>query len=150
MTRIRVAIAGVGNCASALIQGIEYYRSRSDDEHVGLMHVSIGGYRSSDLEIVAAFDIDSRKVGTPLEEAIFAPPNCAQVFAPELPASGTVVEMGPVLDGVASYMANYPESEAIRIAEEPAVDVVDVLRTANAEVLVCWPTVVSCSSGLIS
>lgn len=73
MTRIRTAIGGVGNCASALIQGIEYYRTRSDAEHVGLMHANIGGYRSSDLEIVAAFDIDLRKVGTPLEEAVFAP-----------------------------------------------------------------------------
>ncbi len=127
MTRIRTAIAGLGNCASALIQRIEYYRTRSDAEHVGLMHTNIGGYRSSDLEIVAAFDIDSRKVGTPLEEA---------VFAPELPASGVEVQMGPVLDGVASHMANYPESEAIRISKAPAVDVAEVLRAIGAEVLV--------------
>jgi myo-inositol-1-phosphate synthase len=138
MTRIRTAIAGVGNCASALIQGIEYYRTRSDAEHVGLMHANIGGYRSSDLEIVAAFDIDSRKVGTPLEEAVFAPPNCAQVFAPDLPATGLEVQMGPVLDGVASHMANYPESEAVRISKAPAVDVAEVLRAAGAEVLVCY------------
>jgi len=138
MTRIRTAIAGVGNCASALIQGIEYYRTRSDAEHVGLMHANIGRYRSSDLEIVAAFDIDSRKVGMPLEEAVFAPPNCAQVFAPELPASDIEVQMGPVLDGVASHMANYPESEAIRISKAPAVDVADVLRATAAEVLVCY------------
>ena len=138
MVRIRVAIAGVGNCASALIQGIEYYRARSEAEHVGLMHAQIAGYRSSDIEIVAAFDIDSRKVGTPLEEAVFAAPNCAQVFAPELPASGVEVQMGPVLDGVASHMENYPESEAIRVSEQPAVDVVDVLRATGAEVLICY------------
>lgn len=138
MARIRVAIVGVGNCASALIQGIEYYRTRSDAEYVGLMHVSIGGYRPSDIEIVAAFDIDSRKVGMPLEEAIFAEPNCAQVFAPEVPASGIEVLMGPVLDGVAPHMANYPEAEAIRISEESAVDVSEILRTARAEVLVCY------------
>jgi myo-inositol-1-phosphate synthase len=138
MARIRVAIAGVGNCASALIQGIEYYRTRSDAEHVGLMHADIAGYRSSDIEIVAAFDIDSRKVGTPLEEAIFAAPNCAQVFASELPASGVEVQMGPVLDGVASHMENYPESEAIRVSEHSAVDVVDELKATGSEVLICY------------
>ena len=138
MTRIRVAIAGVGNCASALVQGLEYYRTRSDAEHVGLMHTNVGGYRPSDLEIVAAFDVDARKVGTPLEEAVFAPPNCAQVFAPKLPTSGVEVQMGPVLDGVASHMANYPASEAIRPSEREPVDVAEVLRATAAEVLVCY------------
>ncbi len=138
MARIRVAIAGVGNCASALIQGIEYYRTRSEAEHVGLMHAQIAGYRSSDIEIVAAFDVDSRKVGTPLEEAVFAAPNCAQVFAPELPASGVEVQMGPVLDGVAPHMENYPESEAVRLSDQSAVDVVDVLKATGAEVLICY------------
>jgi myo-inositol-1-phosphate synthase len=138
MTRIRVAIAGVGNCASALVQGIEYYRTRSDAELVGLMHTDIGGYRPSDLEIVAAFDIDIRKVGTPLEDAVFAAPNCAQVFAPELPASGVEVQMGPVLDGVAPHMANYPDSEAIRPSKRDPVDVAGVMRAAEAQVLVCY------------
>ncbi|RLA11715.1 MAG: inositol-3-phosphate synthase, partial [Gammaproteobacteria bacterium] len=138
MTRIRVAIAGVGNCASALVQGLEYYRTRSDAEHVGLRHTNLGGYRPSDLEIVAAFDIDARKVGTPLEEAVFAAPNCAQVFAPKLPTSGVEVQMGPVLDGLASHMANYPASEAIRPSEREPVDVAEVLRTTAAEVLVCY------------
>ena len=138
MGRIRIAIAGVGNCASALVQGIEYYRARPDEEHVGLMHRDLGGFRPWDIEVVAAFDIDSRKVGTALEEAVFASPNCAQVFAPELPATGIEVQMGPILDGVASHMANYPESEAIRISKAPAVDVVDVLRAVGAEVLVCY------------
>jgi myo-inositol-1-phosphate synthase len=138
MTRIRVAIAGVGNCASALVQGIEYYRTRSDAELVGLMQAEIGGYRPSDLEIVAAFDIDARKVGTPLEDAVFSAPNCAQVFVPELPASGVEVQMGPVLDGVAPHMANYPDSEAIRPSERNPVDVAAVLRATAAQVLVCY------------
>jgi len=138
MTRIRVAIAGVGNCASALVQGLEYYRTRSDTEHVGLMHTNVGGYRPSDLEVVSAFDIDARKVGTPLEEAVFSAPNCAQVFAPKLPTSGVEVQMGPVLDGVASHMANYPDSEAVRPSKLDPVDVAEVLRATAAEVLVCY------------
>jgi len=135
MTRIRVAIAGVGNCASALVQGIEYYRIRSDAEVVGLMHASIGGYRTSDIEIVAAFDVDGRKVGKPLEEAVFAAPNCAKVFAPELPATGVEVQMGPVLDGVAAHMADYPDDEAIRVSDRDPVDIADALATARVEVL---------------
>lgn len=95
MTRIRVAIAGIGGRASALIQGIEYDRMRGDAEHIGLMRASIGGYRPSDIEIVTAFDMESRTVGTALEEAVFAPPICAHVFASELPASGVEVQMGP-------------------------------------------------------
>jgi myo-inositol-1-phosphate synthase len=138
MTRIRVAIAGVGNCASALVQGIEYYRTRRDAEHVGLMRADIGGFRPSDLEIVAAFDVDSRKVGMALEEAVFAPPNCAKIFAPVLAASGVEVQMGPVLDGVAPHMASYPEAESVRVSAHDAVDVTEVLRRARAEVLVCY------------
>ncbi len=138
MTRIRVAIAGVGNCASALVQGIEYYRTRRDAEHVGLMRAEIGGFRASDLEIVAAFDVDSRKVGIALEEAVFAPPNCAKIFAPVLAASGVEVQMGPVLDGVAPHMASYPEAESVRVSARDAVDVAKVLRRAGAEVLVCY------------
>ncbi len=138
MTRIRVAIAGVGNCASSLVQGIEYYRTRSPSEVVGLMHANLGGWRPSDLEIVAAFDIDRRKVGTPLEEAVFAKPNCARVFAPVLPKGGVRVEMGPILDGVASHMSSYPEDESIRPADRAPVDVAQVLRNVEAEVLVCY------------
>ncbi|MFP6655830.1 MAG: inositol-3-phosphate synthase, partial [Myxococcota bacterium] len=77
MNKIRVAIAGVGNCASALVQGIEYYRAREVFAAEGLMHPDVGGWAPSDIEFVAAFDVDRRKVGTPLEQAIFAKPNCA-------------------------------------------------------------------------
>ena len=82
---IKVAIAGVGNCASALVQGVQYYRNRRNAAPEGVMRQTIGGYRCSDVEFVAAFDIDRRKVGRPLEEAIFAKPNCTRIF-PELPA----------------------------------------------------------------
>ena len=109
MSKIRVAVAGIGNCASAIIQGIEFYRTRSAAEHAGLMHPQIGRWRPSDIEIVAAFDIDRRKVGHAVEDAVFAAPNCARVFQPVLPASGVKVQMGPVLDGVAEHMSSYED-----------------------------------------
>ena len=138
MDKIRIAIAGIGNCASSLIQGIEYYRTRNASERAGLMHERIGGWRASDIETVAAFDIDRRKVGHPLEEAVFAEPNCARVFQPVLPASGVTVQMGPVLDGVADHMESYGDDEAFRPAGEAPVDVADALRSAGADVLICY------------
>jgi myo-inositol-1-phosphate synthase len=138
MKSIRVAIAGVGNCASSLIQGLEYYKNRDEDALAGLMHARIGDWGPSDIEIVAAFDIDRRKVGKPVEEAIFAKPNCTKVFQSALPVSKVVVQMGPVLDGVAPHMADYADDEAFRPADEEPVDVVQVLKDAKAEVLVCY------------
>ena len=82
MERIRVAIFGVGNCASSLVQGIYYYRERDPREAIGLMHPEICGYQPGDIEVVAAFDIDQRKVGKDLRDAIFSPPNCTKVFYP--------------------------------------------------------------------
>ena len=147
MKKIRVAIAGVGNCASALVQGLEYYRGRNEDAVVGLMHARIGEWSPSDIEIVAAFDIDKRKVGKLVEEAIFAKPNCAKVFQSALPVSDIVVRMGPVLDGVAPHMADYSDDEAFRPSDEEPVDVVQVLKDAEAEVLVCYMPVGSESAG---
>ena len=138
MNKIRVAIAGIGNCASSLIQGIEYYGSRATENLAGLMHPDIGGWGPGDLEIVAAFDIDRRKVGTPVEQAIFAKPNRAMVFQESLPASGVTVQMGPVLDGVAPHMDDYPDDEAFRAADAEPVSVVEVLRSSRADVLVCY------------
>ncbi len=138
MKSIRVAIAGVGNCASSLIQGLEYYKNRDQDTSAGLMHARIGDWGPSDMEVVAAFDIDRRKVGKPVEEAIFAKPNCTKVFQSALPVSEVVVQMGPVLDGVAPHMADYADDEAFRPADEEPVDVVQVLKDAKAEVLVCY------------
>jgi myo-inositol-1-phosphate synthase len=135
---IRIAIAGVGNCASSLLQGIEYYRTRSVDASAGLLHREIGGYRLEHIKAVAAFDVDRRKVGQPLEKAVFAPPNCTAVFQRELPSYGVSVQMGPVLDGVADHMGNYPEDRAFRVADESPCDVVRVLRESRADVLVCY------------
>ncbi|MCP4781840.1 MAG: inositol-3-phosphate synthase [Hyphomicrobium sp.] len=138
MRKIRVAIAGVGNCASSLVQGLEYYKGRKEGEFAGLMHTRIGDWGPNDIEIVAAFDIDRRKVGKRVEEAIFAKPNCTKVFQSALPVSVVVVQMGPVLDGVAPHMADYPDDEAFRPSDEEPVDVVQVFKDARAEVLVCY------------
>ena len=138
MRTIKVAITGIGNCASALVQGIEYYRTRNSSTHAGLMHTDIGGWKPSDIGIVAAFDIDRRKVGRPLEEAVFAAPNCTRVFQPVLPASGVRVQMGPILDGIADHMEYYDDDEAFRAADEEPVDVSTVLRSTEAEVLICY------------
>jgi len=138
MKKIRVAIAGVGNCASSLVQGLEYYRGQDERVFSGLMHARIGDWRVRDIEIVAAFDIDRRKVGRLVEEAIFAKPNCTKVFQSALPVSDVVVQMGPILDGVAPHMADYPEDEAFRPSDEKPADVVQVLKNSDAEVLVCY------------
>jgi myo-inositol-1-phosphate synthase len=138
MRKIRVAIVGVGNCASSLVQGLEYYKGRKEGAFAGLMHAQIGDWGPNDIEIVAAFDIDRRKVGKRVEEAIFAKPNCTKVFQSALPVSDVVVQMGPVLDGVAPHMADYPDDEAFRPSDEEPVDVVQVLKDARAEVLVCY------------
>jgi myo-inositol-1-phosphate synthase len=138
MGQIKLAIAGVGNCASSLLQGLEYYRSHRPADSAGLTHPVIGGYRLTDLKVVAAFDVDRRKVGRPLEKAVFAPPNCTTVFQPDLPSYGINVQMGPVLDGVAAHMQNYPEERAFRPSDQEPCDVARVLRAAKADVLVCY------------
>lgn len=138
MKKIRAAIAGVGNCASSFVQGLEFYKSRKERDFAGLMHPRIGDWRPGDIEIVAAFDIDRRKVGKRLEEAIFAPPNCTKVFQLALPVSDVEVQMGPILDGVAPHMSEYPDDEAFRPSDHSPVDVVQTLRDTEAEVLICY------------
>lgn len=136
--KIKVAIAGVGNCASALVQGVEFYRNRQGAALHGIMHPSIGGYGCSDIEFVAAFDVDARKVGRPLEEAIFAKPNCTLIFQSALPVSNVIVQAGPVLDGVAAHMADYPDDVAFRSADLEPTDIAEALRASKAEVLLCY------------
>jgi myo-inositol-1-phosphate synthase len=135
---IKVAIAGVGNCASALVQGVEYYRDRRGTSLEGVMRHSIGGYGCGDIEFVAAFDVDRRKVGHPLEEAIFAKPNCTRIFQSALPVSNVIVQMGPILDGVAAHMADYPEDAAFRPVDLEPTDVAAALRASGAEILICY------------
>ena len=132
--KIKVAIAGVGNCASALVQGISYYTRHP--EAGGLIHKEIKGWTPADIEIVAAFDIDRRKVGKPLRQAIFEKPNCTLVFEKDIVNGEVPVMMGPVLDGVAPHMKDYPEDRTFIPADEEPVDVVDVLKKSGAEILV--------------
>jgi len=138
MKPIRIAIAGVGNCASSLVQGLHFYRDCDDHDVAGLMHPRIGEWSPTDIQVVAAFDIDRRKVGRPVEEAIFAEPNCTMIFEGKPPVSDVEVQMGPILDGVAGHMADYPEDRAFRPSDATAVDVTKVLRESGAEVLVCY------------
>ncbi|WP_419757688.1 inositol-3-phosphate synthase [Acidisoma sp.] len=136
---IRIAIAGIGNCASALIQGIHYYSPERCREGVAsLMHTELGGYYPHDIRVVAAFDVDARKVGQDLSRAIFAKPNCTTVFKSDIPLSGVMVRMGPVLDGISEHMATYADDRTFIRASvrEPTKDeVVDELRRSGAEIL---------------
>jgi len=135
MTRkIRLAIAGLGNCASAVVQGIHYYKDASDTDTVpGLMHVRFGPYHVSDIEIVAVFEVNSLKIGKDVSEAIKMAPNCVQTFA-DVPEMGVVVQPGPIGDGVASHMREsffcYDENEL------KPVNVVKVLKDVKADILV--------------
>ena len=135
---IRVAIAGIGNCASSLIQGLYYYKDIDSNDNLvpGLMHNVLAGYRISDIRVVAAFDIDKRKVGRDVSKAIFAPPNCTKIFCRDVPYMGVKVKMGPVLDGVASHMKEYPEDKKFLPASQKPVDVVEELKKSRAEILI--------------
>jgi myo-inositol-1-phosphate synthase len=131
--KVRVAIAGVGNCASSLVQGVHYYADAGlDDDLPGLMHVTLGGYHVGDVEFVAAFDVDAKKVGTDLSEAIFASQNNTIVFA-DVPPLGVEVQRGPTLDGLGRYYREMVEESPL-----PPVDVAQALRDANADVLVSY------------
>jgi len=136
---IRIAIAGIGNCASALIQGIHYYTpARCRDGVAGLMHREIGGYLPCDIGVVAAFDIDARKIGTDVHRAIFAKPNCTTVFQRDIPDSGVIVQMGQVLDGISPHMADYAEDRTFvrsDARELTKAEIVAELQRSGAEIL---------------
>jgi myo-inositol-1-phosphate synthase len=136
MGKIKIAIVGIGNCTSSLIQGIHYYKNATKDDGVGLMHVNLGGYMPGDIEVVAAFDIDNRKVGKSVNEAIFSPPNCTKVFCKDIPETDVKVQMGHVLDGVAAHMKDYPEDQAFIVSDNEPVDIVKVIKDTGAEILV--------------
>jgi myo-inositol-1-phosphate synthase len=133
MTTIRLAIAGVGNCASSLVQGIEYYRNADPADDVpGLMHVELGGYHVRDVEVVAAFDVDADKVGIDLSKAIFTGPNNTVRFA-DVPHTGVTVQRGPTLDGFGEYYRQVCEESVAA-----PVDVAQALRDSRADVLVSY------------
>ena len=131
--RVRIVIVGVGNCASSLVQGLEYYKDADEGARVpGLMHVRFGPYHVSDVEVVAAFDVDAKKVGCDLAEAINASENNTIKIA-EIPPTGVTVQRGPTLDGLGEYYR-----EIITESDEPAADVVQVLRESGADVMVSY------------
>lgn len=133
MGRIRIAIAGVGNCASALVQGIGHYAVGQPT--IGLAHPMIGPYALSDMEVSCAFDVDVRKVDRPLNDALAALPNNTKVFHPLPPGGGPRVLMGPVLDGVADHLSAYPDAQRFIPAGNDAVDVVAALKASGAAIL---------------
>jgi myo-inositol-1-phosphate synthase len=133
MSTVRLAIVGVGNCASSLVQGLEYYKDADPETAVpGLMHVDLGGYHVRDVELVAAFDVDAKKVGRDVSEAIVSEPNNTIRFA-DVPPTGVTVNRGPTLDGLGHYYR-----EAIEESDLSPVDVANALRRADADVLVCY------------
>ncbi len=133
MSKIRTAIVGVGNCASSLVQGVEYYKETSKDDAIpGLMHVQFGDYHVGDVEFVAAFDVDSNKVGKDLAQAIIAEPNCTVEFT-EVPTTGVTVMRAPTLDGLGEYY-----SETVEESDLAPVDVVQVLKDLDVDVLVSY------------
>ena len=129
--KVRVAIIGVGNCASSLVQGVEFYKNAPENELIpGLMHTNLGGYHVRDIEFVAAVDVNKTKVGHDLAEAIYAAPNNTFRFC-DVPQSGVTVRRGPVMDGIGKYL-----SQVIEISDEPEVDMVKLLRESGADVAV--------------
>ncbi len=133
MTEIRIAIVGLGNCASSLVQGLEYYKDADPSERVpGLMHVELGGYHIRDVKVVAAFDVDAKKVGKDVSEAIFTEPNNTIKFS-DVPPLGVTVQKGHTLDGLGHYYR-----EVITESDEPETDVVQVLRDTRADVLISY------------
>jgi myo-inositol-1-phosphate synthase len=133
MSTVRIAIVGVGNCASSLVQGLQYYKDADPAARVpGLMHVEVGGYHVRDVEVVAAFDVDAKKVGTDVSEAIFTEPNNTIRFS-DVPPLGVSVLRGRTLDGLGEFYR-----ETIVESDDPETDVVQVLRDREADVLISY------------
>jgi len=131
MPKIRVALVGVGNCASALVQGVNYYKNVKDEEEaLGLRRLFLGGYHPHDIEFVSAFDIEATKVGKDLSKAVFSPPNNTLKFA-DAPKMGVPVLKGPVLDGVGELL-----KKVVKVSTQPEVNVAEKLRESKAEIVV--------------
>ncbi|UCH79098.1 MAG: inositol-3-phosphate synthase [Candidatus Coatesbacteria bacterium] len=133
MSKVRVGIIGVGNCASSFVQGVEYYKNAPEDETIpGLMHVNLGGYHVRDVEFVAAFDIDKNKVGRDVAEAIYTYPNNTYKFC-EVPKLGVKVERGMTHDGLGKYL-----KQIIEKAPGPTADIVEILKQTKCDVVVSY------------
>ncbi len=139
MNKIKVALIGIGNCASALVQGIHHYSQANAQVVPGLLHWELAGYTPADIEVVAAIDIDARKVGQDLSTAIYSPPNCAYKIEKDIPPAGVPVVMGQVLDGISVHTLDYAEDERIVVSEAQEAaenDIVDLLQASGADILV--------------
>ena len=129
---------GIGNCASSLIQGIEYYKDKNNNDAIGLMHWDIGGYKPYDIEVVAAFDIDKRKVGKDISEAIFELPNCTKIICDKIPLTGVKVIMGNILDGISDHMKNYDSEYTFSPSdkkESTKEEIINILKESGVEIL---------------
>jgi len=138
MAEINIGIVGVGNCASALLQGIEYYRNHDPEDAVGLLYGDIAGYVPADIRVVSAFDIDRRKVGVDVNEAIYARPNCIKNIMDQMPRTDTIVSMGKISDGVSPHMQDYDDDHTFVLSKEAEPserDVVSILRNSGTEIL---------------
>ncbi|MCP8321950.1 MAG: inositol-3-phosphate synthase [archaeon] len=128
--KAKVAIVGVGNCASALVQGVHYYKNSKPDEAIGLTRYDLGGLKPYDIEFVAAFDVDENKVGKDLSEAIYEPPNnTIRIY--DVPKLGVKVEKGAVIDGIGKYV-----KDVIKVSDKESVDVASVIKDSNADIVV--------------
>ncbi len=138
MDKIKIAIVGIGNCASSLIQGIEFYHRKENTEHIGLMHYDLGGYKPQDIEVVAAFDTDKRKVGKDVSEAIFQLPNCTKPICTDIPKKGVIVKMGRVLDSFADHIKSYDKKYRFLLSDEmepSEEEIVKFLKESGADML---------------
>ncbi len=138
MAAIKIGIIGVGNCASALLQGITYYRGKNSNDAIGILNWSINGYTPGDIEVVSAFDIDQRKVGKDVHDAIFERPNCTKKFVDHMSRAGVKVSMGKILDGFAEHMKHYEPDYTFLLCDqkEPTRrDVVEILKNSGTEIL---------------
>lgn len=136
--KIKIALVGIGNCVSSLVQGLQYYKNKSHQDAAGLMHWDLGGYTPDSIEVVAAYDIDVRKVGRDVSEAVFALPNCTYVFCKDIPPTGVKVRMGKVLDGFSEHMKDYSANRTFLPAQEkePSLqDVIHHLKASGAQIL---------------
>jgi myo-inositol-1-phosphate synthase len=135
---IKIAVIGVGNCVSSLVQGIYFYKDKSPEGAIGLMHWDIGGYGPSDITVVAAIDVDKRKVGQDVNKAVFSPPNCSAIICDDLPDSGVTVKMGKVLDGIADHMQEHDDANTFVLSDQNEIskdEMVALLKDTGAEVL---------------
>lgn len=137
--KIKIAIVGVGNCCASLVQGLEYYKQNGkvkQEEHLGLMNYDVGGYTPEDIEIVAAFDIDKRKVGERFDVAVKAKPNCILPLQNGIPRSKVIVQMSPVLDGVSEHMSEFPLHRTFMVANRKPIKAERILKESGAEILI--------------